>query len=118
MNSGGQLLIRRSAWKGNSAKLQRFMKRVGTSSAPTSRRDIYACLPSIPILGQLSPYRSGHEVGRVDVYIVVLGVLEDVQSHVALHGCATAGEAARIGRREGHDNVPGHADSAFMDVRT
>jgi hypothetical protein len=74
-----------------------LMKGLGRVRPPTLEA-IYACLPPTPILGQLPPYRPVWEVGRVDVYIVVLGVLEDIQSQVAFHGCATAGEPARVRR--------------------
>jgi hypothetical protein len=109
--------------EGEFSEVTALMKGLGVELAPNPRRDIYACLPPTPILGQLPPYRPVQIVGRVDVYIVVLGVLEDVQSHLALHGCATAGEAARrifadrYGRREVHDHVTGLADSALVDVR-
>jgi hypothetical protein len=55
-------------------------------------------LPLALMLGELPPYRPSREGLVVYVDVVALWVLEDVQSQVALHGCATAGEPASVWR--------------------
>src|SRR5918997_1563585 len=77
----------------------------------------YICLLApTPILRQLPPYRPVREVARVDVDVIVLGVLENLHGLLALQGRATAGEPARVGRREPDDHRTGDARGALVDV--